>query len=125
MEVRTCSTMKLLLLGLSLVLCVGVAEALRCHVCKYKIPLVGCFRGANVTTCERREKCALIKTTLGALAAGFLGFPHPLLQEGSSRPWETKLLLWMSEDGETKPQGKGGWERSSSSSPQIAVPKKF
>ncbi|XP_008630823.2 ly-6/neurotoxin-like protein 1 [Corvus cornix cornix] len=67
MEVRTCPcpTMKLLLLGLSLVLCVGVAEALRCHVCKYKIPLVGCFRGANVTTCERREKCALIKSTLG------------------------------------------------------------
>ncbi|KAM4879879.1 ly6/PLAUR domain-containing protein 2-like [Sylvia borin] len=65
METRTCPTMKLLLLGLSLVLCVGVAEALRCHVCKYKVALVGCLWGSNVTTCERREKCAVIRASLG------------------------------------------------------------
>uniref|UniRef100_A0A8B9T1T2 UPAR/Ly6 domain-containing protein n=1 Tax=Anas platyrhynchos TaxID=8839 RepID=A0A8B9T1T2_ANAPL len=40
-------------------------EALQCKVCKYKLPLLGCFRGANETTCERREKCAIIKTSLG------------------------------------------------------------
>ncbi|KAM6326045.1 uncharacterized protein FN964_016574 [Alca torda] len=57
--------MKVLFVGLTLVLCVGVVEALQCKVCKYKIPFVGCFRGANETTCERREKCAIIKTSLG------------------------------------------------------------
>ncbi|XP_066426937.1 ly6/PLAUR domain-containing protein 2-like [Molothrus aeneus] len=67
MESRTFPTTKLLLLGLSLLLCLGAAEALRCHLCKYKIPLMGCLRGANVTSCERREKCALIKTSLGKM----------------------------------------------------------
>ncbi|XP_054150876.1 ly-6/neurotoxin-like protein 1 [Melozone crissalis] len=67
MEPRTFPTTKLLLLGLSLLLCLGAAEALRCHLCKYKMPLVGCLRGANVTSCERREKCALIKTSLGKM----------------------------------------------------------
>uniref|UniRef100_A0A8C2U0R5 Uncharacterized protein n=1 Tax=Coturnix japonica TaxID=93934 RepID=A0A8C2U0R5_COTJA len=57
--------MKLLFVGLAFVLCVGVVEALRCKVCKYKIPYFGCFHGANETTCERREKCAVIKTSLG------------------------------------------------------------
>ncbi|KFZ45693.1 hypothetical protein N321_08889, partial [Antrostomus carolinensis] len=51
--------------GLTLVLCIGVVEVLQCKVCKYKIPFVGCFHGANVMTCERREKCAIIKTSLG------------------------------------------------------------
>ncbi|KFW93325.1 hypothetical protein N336_04073, partial [Phalacrocorax carbo] len=57
--------MKVLFVGLTLALCIGVVEALQCKVCKYKIPFVGCFRGANETTCERREKCAIIKTSLG------------------------------------------------------------
>ncbi|KAM6289252.1 uncharacterized protein AAHN32_013284 [Aegotheles albertisi] len=57
--------MKVLFLGLTLVLCAGVVEALQCKACKYKIPFVGCLRGADVATCERRERCAIIKTSLG------------------------------------------------------------
>uniref|UniRef100_A0A8B9QC98 Uncharacterized protein n=1 Tax=Apteryx owenii TaxID=8824 RepID=A0A8B9QC98_APTOW len=58
-------TMKVLFVGLAVVLCIGVVEALQCKVCKYKFPLIGCFHGANETTCERRERCAIIKTFLG------------------------------------------------------------
>lgn len=49
----------------SLPLLSAAAEALQCKVCKYRIPFVGCFRGGNETTCERKEKCAIIKTSLG------------------------------------------------------------
>ncbi|KFU84379.1 hypothetical protein M959_14155, partial [Chaetura pelagica] len=59
--------MKLLLMALTLVLCIGVVEVLQCRLCRYKIPLVGCFGGANITMCERREKCAIIKASLGQM----------------------------------------------------------
>ncbi|OXB74417.1 UNVERIFIED_CONTAM: hypothetical protein H355_002482 [Colinus virginianus] len=60
--------MKLLFVGLALVLSVGVVEALRCRVCKYKLPYAGCFSGADKTACERKEKCAIVNTSLGKLS---------------------------------------------------------
>ncbi|KAM8793839.1 uncharacterized protein ACNFOS_012997 [Eudromia elegans] len=57
--------MKVLSMVVAAALCVGVGEALRCKVCKYKLPLIGCFQGANETSCEPREKCVVIRTSLG------------------------------------------------------------
>ncbi|KFO87026.1 hypothetical protein N320_09207 [Buceros rhinoceros silvestris] len=44
--------MKVLLVGLTLVLCVGVVEVLQCKVCRYKIPFIGWFPGGHQTLCS-------------------------------------------------------------------------
>ena len=66
-------------------------EALQCKVCKYKIPYVGCFHGANETTCERRERCAIIKTSLGRKWG-----QNPLFHCGFLAQWIPKSTIFNS-----------------------------
>ncbi|KYO29593.1 hen egg protein precursor [Alligator mississippiensis] len=42
-------------------------EALQCNICKRKVAILGCVLGQNKTTCEQREKCAIIKSSFGNL----------------------------------------------------------
>ncbi|XP_067169983.1 prostate and testis expressed protein 1 [Apteryx mantelli] len=86
-------TMKVLFVGLAVVLCIGVVEALQCKVCKYKFPLIGCFHGANETTCERRERCAIIKTFLGKVTLYYQQGCTSLLNCGRERPSDTESRL--------------------------------
>ncbi|XP_067414646.1 lymphocyte antigen 6 complex locus protein G6c-like [Emydura macquarii macquarii] len=59
--------MKVLFVGLAALLCFAGGEALRCNVCKRKLLLFGCVQGSGEITCGWRERCVVIKASLGKL----------------------------------------------------------